>query len=83
MKKLGNLIVKGIFSLLFAALLLPVLPFKGAAEDLSPVFITKAIVNNNLNNAKQIIRTSTGRIYYFNGNAGHTGDWDGWIEVVQ
>jgi|GEM_PF-3340491 len=45
-----------------------------------PVMLNLGLVNA-LNNGKRIIRTSSGRIYYFIGDAGHTGQWDGWVEV--
>ncbi|MFH7320184.1 fibronectin type III domain-containing protein [Desulfurivibrio sp. D14AmB] len=55
------------------------------ASDPPPVAsaarVTRANVNTGFIGSKQIVRTSTGRLYYLNGNAGHTGFWDGWIEV--
>lgn len=36
---------------------------------------------DSFGNSKQIVRTSSGRIYYFSGNGGHTGYWDGWVEA--
>lgn len=47
----------------------------------TPVTVSVGSNNNDLNNPKQIIRTSTGRIYYFSGNGSHTTLWDGWIDV--
>jgi PKD repeat protein len=46
-----------------------------------PVIVAQTGANSDLSNSRQIVRTSTGRIYYLGGNAGHTSNWDGWLEV--
>ena len=46
-----------------------------------PVIVAQTGANSDLSNSRQIVRTSTGRVYYLSGNAGHTSSWDGWIEV--
>lgn len=46
-----------------------------------PVIVAQTGANSGLSNSRQIVRTSTGRIYYLGGNAGHTSNWDGWLEV--
>ena len=46
-----------------------------------PVIVAQTATNSDLSNPRQIIRTTTGRIYYLSGNAGHTSNWDGWLEV--
>jgi len=55
-------------------------PLTALGQD-NPVIVRQSSNNNDLTNDKQIIRTSTGRLYYFNGNAGHTSTWDGWVEA--
>jgi PKD repeat protein len=66
--------------ILFAVMLVLVFAGRGWTLD-NPVIVTTTNINNDLYNAKQIVRTSSGRAYYFNGDGGHTGFWDGWIEV--
>lgn len=44
----------------------------------NPVMLNQGYANPG---GKPIIRTSTGRTYYFIGDVGHTGQWDGWIEA--
>lgn len=46
-----------------------------------PVIVAQTGANSDLSNPRQIVRTSTGRIYYLGGNAGRTTSWDGWLEV--
>lgn len=46
-----------------------------------PVIVAQTGANSDLSNSRQIVRTSTGRIYYLSGNAGRTANWDGWLEV--
>ena len=43
--------------------------------------VTRGGINVALDNPRQLIRSSSGQIYYFSGDGGHTGFWDGWVEV--
>ena len=53
----------------------------GAAALDSAVTVTQAGVNSDLAGGRQIVRSSSGRLYFFNGDAGHTGITDGWVEA--
>lgn len=55
--------------------------FSAAALE-TPVVVNQGVSNTDLSNVKQIVRTSSGRLYYFIGNGGHTSKWDGWIEIA-
>lgn len=55
--------------------------FSAAALE-TPVVVNQGVSNTDLSNVKQIVRTSSGRLYYFIGNGGHTSKWDGWIELA-
>ncbi len=57
-----------------------VLVLSATALD-TPTYVAKSNVNHEIYNDKQIIRTSSGRLYYFNGDGGHTYYWDGWVEA--
>jgi PKD repeat protein len=66
-----------LFQLLAASFLVPMFSLYAFAFD-NPVMLNLGYANSI---GKPIIRTSSGRIYYFIGDAGHTGQWDGWIEA--
>ena len=66
------------FLLMLGAILIA--PLSVLATD-NPVIVRQAASDTPLANDHQIIRTSSGRLYYFSGNAGHTATWDGWVEV--
>jgi PKD repeat protein len=66
--------------LLLVTIFLCALPLS-ARGAVNPVIVRQAASDTTLAANHQIIRTSTGKIYYFTGNAGHTSTWDGWIEV--
>ena len=63
----------GIYCLVFT----PVI----AQGETDGVVVTAGGSNTGFANSRQLVRTSTGRLYYFNGNAGHTAAWDGWVEA--
>lgn len=72
-------IVRSLCHSLFYLLLMANLFVSQAIAD--PVIVAQTGANSDLSNPRQIVRTSTGRIYYLGGNAGHTSNWDGWLEV--
>jgi hypothetical protein len=47
----------------------------------NPATVSVGNFNDDLANAKQIVRTSSGRLYYFSGNGTHTTLSDGWVDV--
>ncbi|TSK05051.1 MAG: choice-of-anchor D domain-containing protein [Geobacter sp.] len=69
---------KNIFKL-FMILLIILAASLPAFAAVDPVLVTSGLVNSY--NTKPIVRTSSGSTYYFIGNAGHTGQWDGWVEA--
>ena len=76
MKKNGNLreLILSVATFIIMVIAVP------AWALINPVLISHTPPDDFENN-KQIIRTSSGRIYYFSGNGGHTGYWDGWVEA--
>ncbi|MEW6053486.1 MAG: DUF1566 domain-containing protein [Nitrospirota bacterium] len=51
------------------------------AADFRHVLISTGSINNGFLNTKQILRTSSGKIYYVIGNSGHTAASNGLVEV--
>ncbi len=81
MKKNTDFLRQGIPFLVLLIIVTVVIPSNAVASDSIPVIVTKTFINEGFKNTKQIIRTSSGRLYYFVGNAGHLYAWDGWVEV--
>lgn len=80
MKKWNNLLIRNILLLILIILLLTTLPIFVNAEEVNPVLVaqTKGSVLGTYN-LRNIIRTSTGRLYYFLGNKNVQAT--GWLEV--
>src|SRR5512139_1681223 len=56
-------------------------PHLGQTADYDTVNVTTSYVRHKFIGMKQIIRTSSGRLYYFNEDGGGTGIGDTWVEV--
>lgn len=75
MNRIGRSLCRSLF---FMLLMIGMFISQAIAD---PVIVAQTGANSDLSNSRQIVRTSTGRIYYLGGNAGHTSNWDGWLEV--
>ena len=69
-------------SLLFVAVLFVGVsfhPLKARGND--AVVVTSGVTNTGFENSKQIVRTSTNRLYYFNGNGSSSNSLEGQVEA--
>lgn len=69
----------GIFLLLFLTVV--VMPLFAYSEDV-PVIVRQGSSDTPFANDHQIVRTSSGKLYYINGNAGSPSILEGWIEIA-
>ncbi len=69
------------FALLLLAFFSELIGGTAHTFDRIPSLVSTTSKNNNLTNVRQIIRTSTGRLYFFSGNGTHSTVTDGWIDI--
>jgi len=76
--------IGGSIVLVIAAMTAGLIFFMPARSSASaPVVVSKGYIYNDFYNERQIIRTSSGRIYYFSGDGSHTTCCDGWVRVQE
>lgn len=83
MNRWVKMLQKGIFLYIFITLLTSIFPCYSIAEDFNLVLVTTGKFNHgtHFTNTKQIMRSSSGKIYYFFGNQDYQNAWHGWIEI--
>lgn len=79
MKKRNKLLVWTALHVLFVFILF--IPDNSIASTYNYTPVTTTYTNCEFHNIKRLIRTSTDRLYYLIGNAGHNSMAGGWIEI--